>query len=197
MEYHFDGETGLLIFEDPIFFVESDSYSPAELYLEVTIQVRDSTNFQWKHYEYDKEIVATGTGYHTVRHEQRAETIVNYDSNHVVTGFTTNQTALNGIGDAASLAAAGLFVTSASQHIAYNKPMLNIRCDGAILQVQHIITCGEHGHAVNRTTASRNFEFDRGVPSRAQRVSHYRAMLAGASTYRSTMLRARRENADD
>lgn len=197
LEYHFDGETGVLIFEEPIFFVDADEYKPAELYLEVTIQIRDSTNFQWRHYERDVEIVPGGTGYHTVRHELRAETIVDYDSSQAVTGFTTNETALNAIGDAAAAAAAGLFVTAASQHVVYNKPMLNLRCDGAILQVQHIMTCGEHGHAVNRTTASRNFEFDRGVPSRAQRVAHYRAMLAGAGTFRTSMLRARRENADD
>lgn len=197
MQYHFDGETGILIFEEPIFFVAADEYEPAELYLEATIQVRDLTNFQWEHYEYDVEIVPTGTGYHTVKHDLRAETIVEYDTDHVVTGTTTNQTALDALGDATAVAAAGLFVTSASQHIVYNKPKLNLRCDGAILQVQHIMTCGEHGHAVNRTTASRNFEFDRGIPSRAQRAAHYRAMVAGAGTYRTAMLRARRENSDD
>lgn len=196
-EYHLDGETGMLIFEEPIFFVEDDEYKPAELYLEVTIQIRDSTNFQWRHYEHDVEIVPSGTGYHTIRHEQRAETIIEYDDTHTVTGFTTNQVELDLIGDAAAAAAAGLFVTAVSQHVVYNKPMLNLRCDGAIVQVQHILTCGEHGHAVNRTSASRNFEFDYGVPSRDQRVAHYRAVHAGAETFRTMALRARRENADD
>jgi len=195
--YHLDGENGILIFDDPIFYVDGDEYKPAELYLECTIQVRSSTNYQWQHYEYDVEIVPSGTGYHTVKHELRAETIVEYDTSHVVTGSTTNQVALDAIGDATAAAVAGLFVTSASQHVVYNKPKLNLRCDGAILQVQHIMTCGEHGHAVSRTTASRNFEFDRGVPSRAQRAAHYRAMLAGANTFRQAMVTARKENADD
>jgi len=197
MEYHFDGETGILIFEEPMWYVEADDYHPAELYLETTIQVRDTTNFQWAHYEYDVEIVPTGIGFHSVKHEVRAETIVEYDDTHTVIGFTTNQTAIEDLGDATALAVAGLFVTSASQHIVYNKPKLTLRCDGAILQIQHIMTCGEHGHAVNRTTASRNFEFDRGVPTRVQRNAHYRAMLAGANTFRSAMLRARKENTDD
>jgi hypothetical protein len=197
VQYHFDGENGILIFEDPIFYVEDDEYHPAYLYLEVTIQVRNQTNFQWQHYEYDVELVPSGVGYHTVKHELRAETIVEYDDTHTVTGTVTNQVALDALGDATALAAAGLFVTSESQHIVYNKPKLNLRCDGAILQVQHILTCGEHGHAVNRTTASRNFEFDRGIPSRTQRAAHYRAMLAGAGTFRTAMLRARKENADD
>lgn len=194
--YHLDGENGILFFNEPIFWVD-DEYKPAELWLETTIRIRNSTNNAWRHYEYDVEVNASGVGYVTVRHELRAETVVEYDSTHAVTGFTTNETQLETLGDAAAIAAAGAYATSASQVVVYNQPKLALRCDGAIVQVQHIMTAGEHGHAVNRTTASRNTEFDRGLPSRAQRVAHLRAMQSAALLYRSGIESTRRRNSDD
>lgn len=195
--YRFDGENGLLLFDEPIFWIDGSDIKPAELYIEVTIRIRNSTNGSWRHYEYDVDAEPTGTGYYTIRHEDRAETIVTYDSTHGVTGSSTNQTSLNALGDAAAAAAAGLFATSASQYVAYNQPKLALRCDGAVQQIQHIMTCGEHEHAVNRTTASRNYEFDRKVPSRAQRVAHLRAMKSAVHIQRAKVYEARKRDNND
>lgn len=195
--YRFDGENGLLLFEEPIFWMDGSDIKPAELYIEVTIRIRNSTNGSWRHYEYDVDAEPTGTGYHTIRHEDRAETIVSYNTSHVVTGFATNQTTLDALGDAAAVAAAGAFTTSASQYVAYNQPKLALRCDGAIQQIQHIMTCGEHEHAVNRTTASRNYEFDRKVPSRAQRVAHLRAMKSAVHIQTTKVKDARLRDRND
>jgi hypothetical protein len=171
-----DGENGILVFEEPIFFPDGGGYQAAELWLETTIRVRDLTTYAWRHYEYDVEIEPAGFGYSTVKHDERAETIVEYDGSHSVVGESTNQVDLDALGDAWAAMLATTFASTVSSYVAYNKPKLTLRCDGAITQIQHILTCGEHGHAANRTTASRNFEFDRGVLSRAQRIANRYAM---------------------
>lgn len=195
--YRFDGENGLLLFDEPIFWMDGSDIKPAELYIEATIRIRNSTNGSWRHYEYDVEAEPTGVGYYTIRHEDRAETIVTYDASHTVTGSSTNQTSLNALGDAAAIAAAGMFATSASRYVVYNQPKLALRCDGAIQQIKHVMTCGEHGHAVNRTTASQNFEFDKKIPSRAQRVAHLRAMKSAVHIKQSKVYEARKRDNND
>jgi hypothetical protein len=187
----------MIVFHRPIYYVTADEFEPADLWLEAVVRIRDTTNFAWRHYEYDVDIDPTGYGYHTVKHDLRAETVVSYDTSHAVTGFTTNEASLEAVGDAMAVAVAGLYTTTAGQFVAYNKPKLNLRCDGAILQVQHILTCGEHGHAVNRTQASSNFEFDKGLPKRAQRVAHLRALQAGVELQHVGTATRRRENLDD
>lgn len=194
----FDGENGMVLFDEPIYYSSGGVYYPADLWLECTIQVRNQTTFAWNHYEYDVEVDPTGTGYHTVRHENlRAETIVTYDGYHDVTGVYTNQTDLDAIGDAWAVAVAATYTATASQYKVYCIPRLALRCDGAILQIQHIITCGDRAHAANRSTASRNFEFDRGLPSRAARVAHIRGLTAGVAIHEQARIRIRKENADD
>lgn len=195
--YRFDGENGLLLFEEPIFWKDGSDIKAAELYIEVTIRIRNSTNGSWRHYEYDVEAEPTGVGYYTIKHEDRAETIVTYDTSHTVTGSSDNQTSLDALGDAAAVAAAGMFATSASRYVVYNQPKLALRCDGAIQQIKHVMTCGEHGHAVNRTTASQNFEFDKKIPSRAQRVAHLRAMKSAVHIQKSKVYEARKRDNND
>ena len=197
LQYRFDGESGLLLFDEPIFYADTVDYFPADLWIEVTIRIRNATNGSWRHYEYDVETEPTGTGYYAIRHEDRAETVVAYDADHIVTGFATNQVALEALGDAAAAAASGMFVTTASQHIIYNQPDLAIRCDGAIIQVNHVMTTGEYEHAVNRTTASRNFEFDKKIPSRAQRIAHLRATRSAVHLHRTKVEAARVRDAND
>lgn len=195
--FRFDGENGLLIFSEPIYWMNGSDVEPAELWVEVTIHIRNSTNGSWRHYEYDVDAQPTGTGYYTIKHEDRAETIVEYNSSHGVTGFSTNAASLNALGVAAASAAAGMFATAASQYVAYNQPKLALRCDGAIQQIQHTMTCGEHGHAVNRTTVSRNYEFDRKVPSRAQRVAHLRAMKSAVHIQRTKVYETKLRDRND
>lgn len=196
-EHYFDGENALLVFAEPIFYISGDNYVPADLWLEAIVNVRNQTTFAWNQYEYTVEVAPSGVGYHTVRHDQRSETIVAYDASHVVTGTVDNQAALDAIGDSWAAAVIATYTATASQFIAYYDPRLTLRCDGAIQQIQHILTCGELEHAVNRTQASRFFEFDRGVPSRAQFNAHAIA-LAGAERYRRQQIRNRfQEDADD
>jgi hypothetical protein len=76
-------------------------------------------------------------------------------------------------------------------------PKLALRCDGAIIQLQHILTCGELGHAVNRTTASRNFEFDRGIPNKIQRIAHLRAVSSVKGITGVSYKSKKKVNADD
>lgn len=193
------------MFEKPIFYIgpieglpeKYNGFHPAELWLECTIGIRDPFTGSLNHYEYDIEVNAGGFGYETVEHEERAETIVEYDEEHEVTGFTVNTTELNAVGVNAAAAVAGAYATGASLFVAYNQPKLGLRCDGAIQQVQHIITTGEDEHAVNRTTASRNFEFDRGVPSRAQRSAHARAIKAGAYEKKTSVKLSRERDFHD
>lgn len=193
----FDGENGMIIFEEPIWRMVSSEYKAADLWLECTIRVRNQTNFSWNHYEYDVEVVPTGTGYHTVHHEQAAETIVEYDSSHEITAVNTNQTSLEDLGDAWAIVVAASYATTASQFKVYHEPKLTLRCDGAILQIKHTLTAGNLGAAVNRTEASRHFEFDRGVPSRAQRIAHLRATASKVGIMRQAKKLSRRESADD
>ena len=195
--YRFDGENGLLLFEKPIYWMDNSDVKAAELYIEVTIRIRDSTTGSWRHYEYDVDAEPTGVGYYTIRHEDRAETIVTYNTSHAVTGYSTNAASLIALGGAAATAAAGMFATSASRYVVYNQPKLTLRCDGAIQQIKHVMTCGEHSHAVNRTTASQNFEFDRRIPSRAQRVAHLRAMKSAVHIQRSKVVESRKRDNND
>jgi len=204
-QYHLDRENGVLLFEKPIFYVgpiegqpeQYNGFHAAELWLEVTIGIRDAFTGALNHYEYDIEVNGDGFGYVNVTHEERAETVVEYDEEHEVTGFTVNLTELNAIGVNAAAAVAGAYATGASQFVAYNQPKLALRCDGAIQQIQHIITAGEDEHAVNRTTASRNFEFDRGIPSRAQRSAHTRALKAGMFEKKTSVALSRKRDFND
>lgn len=193
----FDGETGLLTFEEPIWRIVAGAYAAADLWLECTIQILNSTNFSWRNYERTVQVVPTGTGYRTVRHEQRAETIVTYNTSHAVSGSSNNQATLDALAAAWSVAVAATYTTTTSQHNVYCIPLLGLRCDGAVLQVQHILTCGDDAQAVNRTVASRNFEFDRGIASRAHRMAHLRAMTSAVSIQKQNYGLQRRKSRDD
>jgi hypothetical protein len=176
----FDGENGVIIFNEPAFYTDSGYYLPAELWLECTVRVRNQVNFAWNHYEKDIEVDPTGLGYVTVKHKQRAETIVEYGCSepdpHAVTGTSTNQAALDAIAADTAVAVAGTYVTSASVHRVYAEPDLSLRCDGAIVQIRHIMTEGEREHPVNRTIASRFVEADRGIFTRDERTAHVQAL---------------------
>ena len=173
-----DGENGIVFFDDPIYKLTGTTVEPADLWLECSIQIRDAGNGAWNHYEKINSVNSAGIGYFNVKHRQRAETIVAYNSSHVATGVTTNATALDAIASAWAVTVAGLFIDTYGKQVVYSIPKLGLQCDGAIVQVQHILTCGDGSHAVNRTTASRNFEFDRRIPSKAQRLSHLRGLLS-------------------
>ena len=177
----FDGENGIVIFEKPMFYVDKSASSvgewkPADLWLECVATLRDMTDHSLEHFHYDSEINPQGIGYHTHRDDNRLAVIHTYDSSHAQTGTVSNQSSLQGLaGDQASVIAQ-TYQTTNGKYIAYSIPKLAARCTGAVLQVQHIFTCGDNKHAVNRTTLSTYYEFDLGVPSRVQRTAHASAM---------------------
>lgn len=173
-----DGENGIVFFDEPIYRLTGGTVAPAELWLECSIQIRNATNGAWNHYEKINSVNPAGLGYYNVRHNQRAESIVAYDGSHVVTSIATNVTALDAIASAWAVTVAGLFIDVDGQQVVYSIPKLDLRCSGSVVQVQHILTCGDGANAVNRTTASRNFEFDRGIPSKSQRLAHLRGLLS-------------------
>lgn len=173
-----DGENGIVFFDEPIFKIVSGQVLPADLWLECSVQVRSTTNGAWAHYEKINDVNINGIGYFNVTHRQRAETIVEYDASHDVVSYTTNQATLDAIAASWVSTVAGLFVDVYGKHVVYSIPKLSLRCDGAIKQVQHILTCGDASNPVNRTIASRNMEFDRHIPSKAQRLAHLRGLLS-------------------
>ena len=164
-------EYGMVIFSEPqvIFNPTSNYFEPAQLYLECAFQIRNPSTYAIHQQFVDVDVYPQGSGYAVVPGESRFEIIANYSGNHAMTGQTTNQTDLQTIADNNATAVSGLYATGAAQQVVYSQPQLTLRCDGAILQVQHVLTCGEFEHAVNRTVASRNWEFDRGIPSRRER----------------------------
>lgn len=195
---HFDGESAIIICSKPLWYPNGTSHEFAELYLECTVGVRDATTNAPNRYEKDISFDVSGYGYQVLRiPELRAETIISYDDTHAPTATTTNQTFLDTAATAAATTLIAAYATDAGAVRVYAIPKLALRCDGAIQQVQHIMTVGEGSDAVNRTVASWNLEFDRGIPSRAQRTAHVKALLDSTNARWQTALIKRRELADD
>lgn len=195
-----DYENGVIIFDDPIFLVDTitDSFGPAELWLECTFGVKDQTNFAPVQYYKDTSFDTGGYGYHTLMEPNLfAKSVISYDSDHMQTGATTNQTSLDAVAAAKAAIAAASLSNSLSEMKVYSIPKLTIRCDGAIMQVQHIMTNGEGNHAVNRTRASRFREFDRGIPTKAQRFAHSQSLIGGLRDRWKTALNNREDPSDE
>lgn len=197
---YLDVENGVVTFEHPVFLLNTttDSFEPAELWLECTFTVKDQTTFAPITYSKDTSLDVTGYGYHTIRiPEQHGTSVIAYDSDHIQTGATTNQTALDALAAAEAAIAAASLSSSLSEVKVYSIPKLTIRCDGAIMQVQHVMTNGEGSHAVNRTTASRFREFDRGIPSQAQRFSHSQSIRSSLNDRWKQALNLREDESDE
>ena len=196
-----DYENGILLFDyEPIFLVDNtDSFVPAELYLECCFEVKNQSNYAPIHYYKDVLFDVSGYGYHTVHMLHLfGKSIINYGAEHEPFGApTTNQERL----DIVAIKQAELLTPSLSTEVqqvkVYSIPKLSIRCDGAIMQVQHIITNGDGNYAVNRTRASRFREFDRGVPSKAERYAHSQAALHGAQRSWRDAIERRRDTTDE
>ena len=167
-----DGERGLVIFDDPMFQQDETDFLPAELYLETTFSVRDDTTMQQVGYHKDVLFDPAGVGYGTVRDETlQEEIIVAYTAGHVANpaGNTTNRTTLDSTSAAIATAAAGRYTATATQMVVYQYPRLELRLDGARLQLTHIISDGEDEPG-SYTTASSGMEHDRFIRSRTDRT---------------------------
>jgi hypothetical protein len=192
-----DMENGMLFFEDPIFLIEADEFVPADLYIEVAHHVKHQTNFSPSNYVYDVSFDTGGYGYFTIyTPEIQFKSVVAYDSDHLPTGVTTNQSTLNGIAASQAALLTSSMSDSMTQVKTYSIPKLAIRCDGAISQIQHVMTNGEKNHAVNRTSASRYREFDRKIPSQAKKMAHYQGLQLAQDERWKEVLRKREDPTD-
>lgn len=193
---YFDGENGLLIFEEPQYYVEGDEYKFAELYLECAFTVTSATTYAPIHYEKDITVDASGYGYYPLRYpEVEARTVVAYTTNQAVSSTSTNRTTLDTLASDLTNLIASQFATTASQIAIYCQPILTLRCNGVIHQVQHIISDGTR-HAGSFTTVSVNQEFDRFIRSRDERAAFLKTRV-GILAQRSEMLLARRKDSGD
>jgi hypothetical protein len=193
----FDGETGIVIFENPQFLVDGDDWKFADLYLECSFGILNATGNYPLHYEKDVELDPSGLGYHSVKYQElEARTVVTYGTGQAVSGTSTNQAALDAVATLIADSVSVQYTTDASQMIVYNRPIFSLRCDGVVQQIQHVISDGTE-HAASYSTVSSNMEFDRAIASRDERsaMAHDRlAILAARSEY---ALSRRREHADD
>lgn len=203
-QYYFDGESGYLVFDEPLFYVDDTGFQFATVYIETSFSLTDETTNSPEHYESDVSFDTSGVGYLTHRvPERRREIIVSYAgsgsgaSYHIPSGVSDNKTSLDTEAAAIAAALSTSMYDTAGEDIVYSIPKLDIRLDGRIRQVQHIMTEGEGRHAVNRTRASRFIEFDRGVPSRSQRVAHAQAVLDAITDRWQNAIQKRRDRADD
>lgn len=197
LSVRFYGELGLIIFEKPMFWVNSGVFTPAELYLEVTSKFRDADNNAYARYTKDVLIDASGFGYHTVKFPQiAARTVAAYNSSQVVTGTSTNIAALDAAAALMAASVSSQYVTTGQAMAVYNHPVLTLRCDGAIQQVQHIITDGS-SYGASMSVASRNQEFDRFIRGRDERLGHIYAVQNAIEGRGQYVLQRRKDTADD
>jgi hypothetical protein len=90
-----------------------------------------------------------------------------------------------------------MYAPSASEHRVYNEPKLTLRCDGAIVQIRHIMTEGEREHPVNRTIASRFVEADNGIFTRDERTAHVQALSLPKKHNKAKWISASQGDAND
>lgn len=197
-DFVFDGETGILIFDEPLFFVNDSGYQFAEVYVEAAVSRVDGTTNALKAYSKDVSFDTSGTGYVNVKNpELREEIVVTYGTNHAFVSSVNNQTALDTTATANASQLTASMTDAAGQDVIYSIPKLSIRCDGAIRQVQHVMTNGEGAHAVNRTRASRHIEFDRHIHTRPQRIAIAKNVTDKINDRWREALAKRRERTDD
>lgn len=193
----FDGETGIIIFKNPQYWIDGEDYKPAELYLEASFNIIDLTYNTPYHYEKDTVLDAAGFGYRGVPYpELEGRTVVTYGASQSVSGTSTNQAALDAIAAIITSSVSSQYSTIGSQVVVYNLPAFSLRCDGAVHQIQFVISDGTD-HAGSYSMASRNEEFDRFIMTRDERTAINRAN-AGILADRSQLsLRRRKERTDD
>jgi hypothetical protein len=202
----FDGENGIILFENPQYFTEVneeeggsgvEEYKFADLYLECSFGILNATGNYPTHYEKDILLDSSGLGYHSVKYpELEARTVVAYTTGQAVSGMTTNQTALDAIAALIAESVSVQYATDASQMIVYAMPEFTLRCNGIVHQVQHVISDGTE-HAASYSTVSSNMEFDRCIASRDERAAMAHDRLAMLAARSESVLARRREKADD
>jgi hypothetical protein len=193
----FDGETGIIIFDKPQFWIDSGQFKPAELYLEASFSIIDLTYNSPYHYEKDTVLDAAGYGYRGVVYpELEGRVVAVYGASQTVSSTSNNQTALDAIAAIITTSVASQYSTIGSQVVVYNIPLFSLRCDGAIHQIQFVISDGTQ-HAGSYSMASRNEEFDRFIMTRDERTAINRANLGILMDRARMSLDRRKDKADD
>ncbi len=194
----FNGEDGIIQFEEPQYQVDgSSNYIPAELYLECSFSIFDAASFAYYKYSVDTSLDPSSEGYYTVPfRDLEGRVVIKYDSSHAVTGTVTNASALNAIAALVAASVSVQYSTEGSQICIYCEPKLDVRCDGAITQVQHIISDGTR-HAASFTTVSRNVEFDSQIMTRDERTAIRNSLSHVYGNQARVALSRRRDAADD
>lgn len=168
-----DQGRGLIRFDEPMWQVALQQFEPASLYLEATFRIRDNTNFQFWNYVKDVEFDPQGYGYANVKYPQaRAETVVAYLPGHEAdTGNnTTNQAELDALAASIAGATSGRFAQLQSGVSIFNRPRFELRVDGAISEITHVMSCGDNAtHPGSYTIGARNMEYDRTLLSQVER----------------------------
>ena len=164
-----DGYDGMVTFKAPQYWVDGTDIKPAELYLETSFSIIDSAYNTPYHYEKDTLLDAGGFGYRGFNyHELEGRTVVQYGAGQSVTGTSNNQASLDALASVITSSIASEYATIGSQIVVYHIPVFSLRCDGAIHQIQFVISDGTQ-HAGSYSMASRNQEFDRFIMSRDER----------------------------
>jgi len=161
--FTFDEHRGLVAFSEAVFVSNTveETISPSELYLESAFRLRNSVTNQLASYMKDTEVSSSGFGYHSINDPTNfARTVVTYDSDHVVTGTITNRVNLDSLAAEYSANALGMYTYSARDVGWYNRPKFDIRLDGLISQIKHVITDGDSNEPGHHTVASRNMNTD-------------------------------------
>jgi len=193
----FDGETGIIIFDKPQFWVDGADFKPAELYLEASFNIIDLTYNSPYHYEKDTVLDAAGYGYRGVAYpELEGRVVAVYGASQTVSSTSNNQATLDAIAAIITTSVASQYSTIGSQVVVYNIPIFSLRCDGAIHQVQFVISDGTQ-HAGSYSMASRNQEFDRFIMTRDERTASNRSNLGILMDRSKMLLDRRKERTDD
>lgn len=194
----FDGENGIIIFEEPQYWVNGSSeFKPAVLFLECTCKLTSATTFAKAHYEKDTLLDAAGYGYHPARYpDAELRTVAAYGASQAVSGTTNNQAALDAIAALVAASVSSQYTTDTMQMVVYNQPILSLRCDGAITQIQHVISDGT-SHAGAYTVASRNSEFDKFIRTRDERTALINSLVVANDSRAEQAIARRRGEADD
>ena len=178
--YTVNAHSGIVLFDDVLYSRPSvrGSIKAPDIVLEAAFSVKDSEQFGFVSHREDIEISVNGVGFHNVfldSHHRRA--IVNYDRLNAVESITSNEEALDLLAAESASVVSNSYTYRSAEMAWYNRPRFDIRLDGQITQIMHVVsdtTDGEPGHY---SVVGRNLEFDRFIRSEAERRSDTMARL--------------------
>ena len=218
LDFAFYPNTGIIKFPRPVFRTSNEdgklNVHPAVVFIELGFRIRDIQTRQFVSYVNTLEVDPSGFGVHThnrpsITSYSKAVYPVN-DVNEtnleetskedlfVCTGTTNNKDDLDEEANSIHAATAGLYTSTSSRVIAYNKLMSGARCDGLTSQVQHVISDGTGGRfSGHHTVVAQNTDYDTFIRTAQERqhARHLNRMRALAPENRA--LRGRAEKAND